>query len=280
MQNLANTIQNNALASITKGASSGVLGAIQKASANTGVNFAYLVQQAKAESNFNPDIKAKTSSATGLFQFINSTWLSMVEKYGDKHGIDTQGKTKQQILELRKDPEVAANMAAEFAKENEQFLNNRWGGEVGSTELYFAHFLGAPKAAAFLNAKDRDGSQPAAVVFPKEAKANYNVFFDKDTGRAKSIDEVYAFFDKKFGVKDMDPNVMPRAVSEPSPSRSSGGLYAQANDSVVFTKSRNSTYSPLPYYQLVQSPVELMLLSQLDAPGFESASGDKKNSLF
>ncbi len=278
MQNLANTIQNNALASLTKGASSGVLGAIQKASTSTGVNFAYLVQQAKAESNFNPDIKAKTSSATGLFQFINSTWLSMVEKYGDKHGIDTQGKTKQQILELRKDPEVAANMAAEFAKENEQFLNNRWGGEVGSTELYFAHFLGAPKAASFLNARDQNGSQPAAVIFPKEAKANYNVFFEKDTGRAKSLDEVYAFFDKKFGVKDLDPNLVSPAVNNKSSVRS-GGLYAQAQDSVIFTKSRNSTYSPLPYYQLVQSPVELMLLSQLDAPGFER-SEDKKNSLF
>ena len=126
----------------------------------------------------------------------------MVERYGEKHGIDTEGKSKQEILDLRKDPEIASKMAAEFASENEKFLNNHWGGEVGSTELYFAHFLGAPNAAAFLNARDDNGMKTAAVLFPAAAKANPNVFYDTKTGRAKSLDEVYAFFDKKFQVQN------------------------------------------------------------------------------
>src|SRR5690606_5737137 len=79
MDNALNTIQNKALAALTAGAPQKVVSAIRQASARTGVNFAYLVQQAGAESSFNPRVKARTSSASGLYQFIESTWLSMVK---------------------------------------------------------------------------------------------------------------------------------------------------------------------------------------------------------
>lgn len=287
MQDLTNIIQNSGLASIAKGASNGVLGAIKDAAAKTGVDFAYLVQQAQAESNFNPTIEAKSSSATGLFQFINSTWLSMVDKYGDKHGIETDGLSKQEILDLRKDPEIASEMAAEFASENEKFLNNHWGGDVGSTELYFAHFLGAPNAAAFMNARDENGMKTAAVLFPAAAKANPNVFYDTKTGRAKSLDEVYAFFDKKFQIEDIDPkqimidNVVTLAEaaigeSEVPPLKT----IDKKPSSLVFQNSTPNYYSPLPNYQLVQSPVELMILSQLDLPGVEGFTTNRKKSFF
>ena len=190
MQGLGNTIDNNVLAAFGNKAPKGVMNAIKQASSKTGVDFAYLVQQAHAESSFDPDAKARTSSATGLYQFIESTWMRMVDKYGDKYGIDTQGKSRRDILELRKDPEIASNLAAEFAGENERFLNAHWGGEVGSTELYLAHFLGASGASAFLNAKDKNPLQSAAVIFPAAAKANQNVFYDRATGRARSFDEV------------------------------------------------------------------------------------------
>ena len=57
---------------------------IQRASDETGVDFSYLVHQAKAESSFDPNAKARTSSATGLFQFIERTWLDLAEKHGHK----------------------------------------------------------------------------------------------------------------------------------------------------------------------------------------------------
>ena len=292
MQNLINNIQNSALASLTKGASSHVLGAIKDASVKTGVDFAYLVQQAQAESNFNATVEAKTSSATGLFQFINSTWMSMIETYGDKYGIDTEGKSKQEILDLRKDPEIASNMAAEFASENERFLDTHWGGEVGSTELYFAHFLGAPNAAAFLNARDENGLKEAALLFPAAAKANPNVFYDSKTGRARSLDEVYAFFDKKFQIEDIDPKeiVIDSAVQiaedaaekmQVSPLKLAKSQNLERPNSLVFDDRTPNYYSPLPNYQLIQSPVELMILSQLDLPSVEGfTSSDKYNSLF
>lgn len=99
-------IGNSGIETIAAGASPRVLGAIQKASSSTGVDFAYLVNQAKAESNFNPSVKAKTSSATGLFQFIKSTWLDMVDKHGAKHGINPH-QSKSALLNLRKDPELS-----------------------------------------------------------------------------------------------------------------------------------------------------------------------------
>jgi len=198
MNNTLNSLQNNTLSISGQNVPHAIASAIQKASDQSGVDFSYLVNQAKAESNFNPSIKASTSSATGLYQFIDSTWLQMVERYGDDYGIDTTGKSKSDILEMRKDPETASFMAAAFASENERFLNNHWGGDVGSTELYFAHFLGAGGAASFLNAKDENPLQSAADIFPKAARANHNVFYDKETGAARSVAQVYDFFDQKF----------------------------------------------------------------------------------
>ena len=203
MTDLINYIQNKVLDTFNVAAPRQVVAAIRDASEGSGVDFAYLLQQARAESSFDADVKAKTSSATGLFQFIESTWMNMVDRYGEKLGIDT-AQDKQSLLELRKDPQIASQMAAEFAGENARYLDRNWGGDVGATELYFAHFLGAGQASAFLNAKDQNGSDPAAVLFPKAAAANQNVFYDKSTGRAKSLDEVYAFFDRKFKMDSKD----------------------------------------------------------------------------
>ncbi|MGH1399107.1 MAG: transglycosylase SLT domain-containing protein [Alphaproteobacteria bacterium] len=266
MNGLTNIIQNSGLAGIAQGASRGVVNAIASASASTGVDFAYLVQQAKAESSFNPSAQAKTSSASGLFQFIESTWESMIEKYGDKHGIDTAGKSRDELLALRKDPVVASNMAAEFAGENERFLERNYGGDIGSTELYFAHFMGAGGAASFLNAKDANGSDPAAVLFPKAAAANKNVFYESGSGRAKSLDEVYAFFDAKFSVKDAAPieDAQPVSVVYASADKATPNYNGLYNPEHVAAQSPLS--SSLPFYDLVHSPLEIMLLSQLESP--------------
>ncbi|GJL85970.1 MAG: hypothetical protein DHS20C02_17450 [Micavibrio sp.] len=285
MANLENVMQNNVLASLTKGASHSVVNAIKQASSRTGVNFAYLVKQAAAESNFKPEIKAKTSSATGLYQFIESTWLSMVKNHGAKHGISTEGKSRSEILEMRKDPKAASLMAAEFASENEKFLKNHTSSEIGSTELYFAHFLGAPKAASFLNGLKENPLQEAALLFPKAAAANRNVFYDRSTGRAKTMQEVYNFFDKKFD-SSKDTTQM---VSRPTPAHKPAQRLAkhaslfQSSDyirshmgggrdlafEILGRTGQNSTqnnYNRIPFQRMLANPVELMMLTQLDAP--------------
>lgn len=194
------------------GASENVVQAIRNASAKTGVSFDYLMNKAKQESSFDPNAKAGSSSATGLFQFIDSTWLQAVRSYGDQFGIgnladkitvDNKGRpqvtddqTRQQILALRKDPAVAANITAAMSKDNASYLENSLGGKVGTGDLYMAHFLGLGGAEKFLKAKQANAFQPAADIFPAAASANHNVFYDA-SGRKKTLDEVYRFFADK-----------------------------------------------------------------------------------
>mgnify|MGYP006429740649 CR=1 FL=1 len=204
-----NMLNDPSLAKMADQAGSHVTNAIHQASQKTGADFAYLMEKASAESSFRPDIQAKTSSATGLYQFIESTWLRMVNNYGDKHGLGkyadmidqndqvSDPQAKQKILDLRKDPENAALMAAEFASENKRVLESRVGGDVGATELYLAHFLGAGGASEFLNARQSNPDMKAASILPAAANANEAVFYRQD-GSQKTLDEVYSYFDQKF----------------------------------------------------------------------------------
>lgn len=205
-----NVFQNNALAGLMSKAPQNVVHAIQNASAKTGVDFAYLLENAAAESSFDPKAKARTSSATGLFQFIEKTWIDMVKNHGHKYGlgnlaekIDDSGRVadraaRRNILELRKDPEMSAFMAAELAANNKTFLEQNVGGDIGATELYFAHFMGASGGTAFLREMKHNPMAVGADIFPREALANRGVFFNQDNGQPRTLQEIYSFFDRKF----------------------------------------------------------------------------------
>ncbi len=188
--------------------------AIRNAAQKTGVDFSYLMEKAAVESGYRTDIKSSSSSATGLYQFIDSTWLQTMKDHGADHGlgkyanaIQTRGDgrpyvadadMKKEILDLRKDPSVSALMAAEYTKDNKEYLEETVDGNIGSTELYMAHFLGAGGASKFLNAMQDNPSRTARDVFPDAAAANKNVFYDKATGKAKSLKEIYDKFASKF----------------------------------------------------------------------------------
>lgn len=270
-----------------------VISAIHKASAKTGVDFDYLMQQAKAESSFNPEAKAKTSSASGLYQFIKSTWMDMINRHGEKYDIDVESMTKKELLDLRFDPETAANMAAEFASENKAFLDQNWGGDVGATEMYFAHFLGAGGAASFLRAKDENPLAVAADIFPKAASANRNVFYDRQTGKPKTIAEVYDFFDNKFSgttttsqpsssssiISDTDTDTAMNMIAAKKSANNNSSLFRKDfygnQQSLVKIRKTN----PLPLTNLVQSPVDLMLLADMGTP-IAKDGGTVKSKLF
>ncbi len=293
MHDVINNIQNNVLGHLSASVSRGVAQAIHSASDSSGVDFAYLLQQAKAESSFDPEAKAKTSSATGLFQFIETTWLNMVDSYGDKHGIDAS-KTKQEILELRNDPKVASQMAAEFANENARYLDRNWGGDVGATELYFAHFLGAGQASSFLNARDDKPLASAAALFPKAAAANENVFYDRSSGRAKTVEEVYAYFDNKFQF-DSDDFAGPTQLAEVSipvevlsveddvNTAEDFALMQLASQTNLLSLNQGETsyqYQrqdvPSTMNGLIYNQLDLILMTQMDLPLW---SGSDKNIL-
>lgn len=177
--------------------------AIARASAATGVDFDYLVAQARLESGLDPNARAATSSAAGLYQFIGGTWLETLDRHAGTHGLDWAGAaiTRQggratigdpalrgQIMALRYDPDVSALMAAELARDNSAELSGFLGREPDSTELYIAHFLGAAGARDFLGALQSTPQASAAALFPKPAAANQAIFFDG--GRARSVAEV------------------------------------------------------------------------------------------
>src|ERR1700681_3427589 len=63
-----------------------IAGAIKQAASTSGTSFEYLLATAKMESNFNPTASASTSSARGLYQFIDQTWLGTVKEAGTQLG--------------------------------------------------------------------------------------------------------------------------------------------------------------------------------------------------
>ncbi len=188
-------------------ANGNVRDAIARASQSTGVDFDYLLAQARLESGLDPDAKARTSSATGLYQFIDSTWLRTMDQHGSKYGYawasDAIGPgggvanagTRQQLLSLRYDANVSALMAAELARENSNGLRGFLGREPEPAELYLAHFLGLGGAQTFLGAYRSDAGQSAAALMPKAASANRGIFYDH--GRARSVAEVMSLMQTK-----------------------------------------------------------------------------------
>lgn len=182
-----------------------VVSAIRDGAAKTGAGFDYLLKTAQRESSLEPDAKAKTSSATGLFQFIEQTWLSMVKQEGPKQGLsnyadaisETSGRltvadpaAREKILELRKDPQVAAVMAGALTQKNREQLAGALGRQPHAGELYMAHVLGARGASDLIKSATSDPTRSAAKDFPEAAAANRGIFFDK-SGRARSAQEVY-----------------------------------------------------------------------------------------
>ncbi len=170
--------------------------AIRKAADETGVDFNYLWRTAQRESGLDPNARASTSSATGLFQFTDSTWLAMMDRYGDKHGMaatgaNGEGLNRDDLLALRTDPELSARMAAELAEENRKILASGIGREPTSQELYAAHFLGPSGAAELIREARADGDRPADSFFERPARANKAIFYDGQ-GEARSLSAVYA----------------------------------------------------------------------------------------
>lgn len=185
-----------------------------------GVDFDYLLQTAIRESSLNPEAKAQSSSATGLFQFLESTWLQVMKEQGPRLGYEqyaqqiqrnAQGEyyvadptAKADILKLREDPQIASDLAAAFTKSNGDYLQARFGRMPSAGELYIAHFLGAQGAEKMFTAGLADPDQVAADLFPRQAAANRTIFYAD--GHARTIREVYRVLVSKHEAGDTNVN--------------------------------------------------------------------------
>ena len=205
-----------------------VRSSIARASAATGIDFGYLLGQAKLESNLNPNARAGTSSAAGLYQFTNGTWLTTLDQHGASHGYGWAGAAiergkvqnpalRQQVMALRYDPDASALMAAELASDNRDVLVGVLGREPDAPELYLAHFLGAGGASKFLAALQSDPGQSAAALFPQAAEANHGIFFGAG-GVPRSLGEVMGLMRSKMAraMGDQDSPSLPSLLPSPS----------------------------------------------------------------
>lgn len=178
---------------------------LNAAGTKSGVDFDYLLQTAIRESSLDPKAKAETSSATGLFQFLESTWLQVIKDEGPRLGYSQYADAitetadgeftiadkalRAKVIKLREDPQMAADLAAAFTRNNGVYLQEKFGRMPSPGELYIAHFLGAKGAEKMFTAGLANPDQIAADLFPKQAKSNPTIFYAD--GRARTIREVY-----------------------------------------------------------------------------------------
>ncbi|TVQ81637.1 MAG: hypothetical protein EA357_12195 [Micavibrio sp.] len=219
--------------------------AIRHASQIVGADFSYMMELASAESGFGADARAGTSSATGLYQFIEQTWLVLLHRHGEKHGLgeiagqidaqtDRHGRVtsariehpfvREYALSLRTDRRIAALIAAEFVKENHDNLRAALPRRnINRTDQYMAHFLGSGQAVRFLRALGEQPDTPAATLFATEAASNPAVFYNAQ-GDARSVGDIYARFQTRFDtqffqdyVAETQPPPSPRRSPRPMP---------------------------------------------------------------
>ena len=193
-----------------------VLAAIRMGSIRTGVDFSFLMELARVESNFNPLARAPRSSSTGLFQFKDYSWLQAIRTFGADYGLEdyatrvkpiddenhepkpiVRDPLQLEVLALRFNPRLSTLIAAEYVKRNQQILSARTGHEPGRTELYLAHYLGPDGAAMFLKTLDEAPATIAGDIFPEEAASNPGVF-QGGQRQPRTVAEVYRFLDSKF----------------------------------------------------------------------------------
>ncbi len=201
-----------------------VTGAIRQAARMTGADFKYLLATAQVESNLNPNAQASTSSARGLFQFTEQTWLTTLKEQGTALGYGPYAKAISRqplgdyavsdprltdaILNLRSDPTANALMAGAFTKVNAAKLAGRLGRGASEGELYIAHFLGPTGASRLIGLADTSPRTPAAAILPSAARANPSIFYD-GRGNARSAGDVYRTLIGRYDVARGGPANVP-----------------------------------------------------------------------
>jgi hypothetical protein len=147
------------------------------------------------ESGFDVNAKAKGTTASGLFQFLNGTWREMLNKHGSKLGV-LPGTSPF-------DASANAIMGAQYIKDNEKILKSSSGvSEVGPTDIYAAHFLGPYGAGKLLKAIKNNPDQSAQALLPSAAASNASIFYENgNTSAPKSVKGVYDVLDKKVKTK-------------------------------------------------------------------------------
>jgi hypothetical protein len=191
---------------------------IVRAGKVVGADPTLLMAVADKESSFSTSVQAKTSSATGLYQFIEQTWLGVVSEFGVKHGLAAETKLigrngrqffvadaaeRQRILDLRREPYLSALLAGEMLKRDTLRLEKAMGRHLTGGEIYLIHFLGPDAAQTFIETMEEKPDVKAADLLPRPAQANRPIFYAETGGETKtlSVSEVHKKFNEMIKVR-------------------------------------------------------------------------------
>lgn len=191
---------------------------IVRAGRVVGADPTLLMAVADKESAFSTTVQAKTSSATGLYQFIEQTWLGVVYEFGARHGLANEARLigragrqfivadsneRQRILDLRREPYVSALLAAEMLKRDTLRLEKAMGRHLTGGEIYLIHFLGPDAAQTFIETMEETPGAKAAELLPRPAQANRPIFYADAGGETKtlSLSEVHRKFNDMIKVR-------------------------------------------------------------------------------
>ena len=164
---------------------------LQAVATMVGVDPQLLATMCAVESDFRISAKAGTSSAGGLFQFIDDTWTYMLGRYGKKYGIAPNTP--------KNDPRANALLGAEYIRENYDYLSKSIGRKPNANDIYMAHFLGPGGARQVLT------GQPDAIAArlnPSAAQSNKSIFYHNDgNGAPRTVRELMAEIDRRMTKK-------------------------------------------------------------------------------
>lgn len=249
-----------AISSVSGNPVSQIAGAIKDAAQTIGISFEYLLATAKIESNLNPAAQAPTSSAKGLYQFIDQTWLGTMKQAGAALGLSRYADAISQtpdgryevadpamraaIMRLRGDPSTSAMLAGALTRSNAAQVSSVIGRPPTEGELYIAHFLGPDGASRLIGAASSRPRASAATIFPQAAAANPSIFYDR-AGNARSVSAVYATLTGRFAAARATA-VTPALRGTLNPLAASVPASAPAPDTAGITQALALASAPLP----------------------------------
>ena len=170
-----------------------IVQALQEATRQVHADPFVLLAIAWQESRFDPRARSRHSSARGLLQFTNATWLTVIRDFGPRHGLGhmaaaiSTGQSgaltvrtralRKSILALRNDPALEVVMAAERLSQQQDVLEAQLGRPADPADLYILHLLGPSGARDFLTELARQPKRSSIDVVGPAAWINTGLFF-------------------------------------------------------------------------------------------------------